>query len=422
MSARNDGSPGCEAGAGVSWGLPRGVLVALVLLLFLLPRAAFGAEGIGGVPVGEAPTGGADGSGGRALRPDPYAALHAVEMKAVVGLQRVEGLGTVMQWVTDLGPGKPMLALIALLLCFSGPRVAGRVAIMVVICLWMRECLAMLLQSPRPYWFGEAVRTFKDPPIGSPTFSLPSGHATAAAAFWLFLAGEVRRRWAWVGAVLITLAVCVSRVYLGLHFVSDVVLGAAFGALWAFAFRALETPVTERWRVLSPSGRAGVAVGAGLGLIAVSLGIQAWVLTQVPEGVWPPYGATARLSKGFVWSGGALCGMALAGVAPVAWSATADSWPMRWRRLAIAVVPAALYFGRPESLRLGQFLPADAIALKWILRFVAGTFLGWAALYLLPRFWMVLGCVPVGRASTGEPGSGNVEPGSPGVTGGADGR
>ncbi len=385
-------SPGFTAALG------RWLITALALWVLSLSWTGFAAD-----PVGEAP-----GAAGeiQPLRPDPYAALHAVEMKAVVGLQRVEGLGTVMLWVTDLGPGKPMLALMAVLLCVAGPRLAGRVAVMLVVCLWLRECLAMLLQSPRPYWFGEAVRTFKDPPIGSPTFSLPSGHATAAAAFWLYLAGEIRRPWAWVGAVVITLAVCVSRIYLGVHFVSDVVLGATLGSLWVLAFRASETRVMEGWRALSRSGRVGAAVGVGAALIVISLGIQAWVLTQVPEGVWPPYGATARLSKGFVWSGGALCGMALAWVAPVAWSEAGDTWRLRWARLAIAALPAALYLGRPEGWRLSDFLPADAVALKWVVRFVVGMFMGWAALFLLPRLWARLGWVPAGGVTATDSGRG----------------
>lgn len=61
---------------------------------------------------------------------------------------------------------------------------------MLVLCLWLRELLAMVLQSPRPYWFGEGVRTFQTPPLTTPTFSLPSGHATAAAAFSFSRGGD----------------------------------------------------------------------------------------------------------------------------------------------------------------------------------------------------------------------------------------
>jgi undecaprenyl-diphosphatase len=68
----------------------------------------------------------------------------------------------------------------------------------------------------------------------SADWSFPSDHATAAfaivAAFFL---SQLRRAGAWllVGAVLITL----SRVYVGTHYVSDVLGGALTGIIAAFA-------------------------------------------------------------------------------------------------------------------------------------------------------------------------------------------
>lgn len=59
--------------------------------------------------------------------------------------------------------------------------------------------------------------------------SFPSGHALTAFATAVFLCWSLRRR-LWVPfafAVLVSL----SRVYVGVHFFSDVIVGAAFGAL-----------------------------------------------------------------------------------------------------------------------------------------------------------------------------------------------
>jgi undecaprenyl-diphosphatase len=78
--------------------------------------------------------------------------------------------------------------------------------------------------------------------------SFPSGHAMSAAAFYGTLAllwarqGVARqggaRRWAWVGgglAVVVSGLVGVSRVYLGVHWPSDVLAGWLLGGLWAWA-------------------------------------------------------------------------------------------------------------------------------------------------------------------------------------------
>ena len=75
--------------------------------------------------------------------------------------------------------------------------------------------------------------------------SFPSSHATAAFAVWgviaLVLAREWRGvgRWAlWVVAVLIASTVAFSRLYLGVHWPTDVVAGAALGAAWFCALAA----------------------------------------------------------------------------------------------------------------------------------------------------------------------------------------
>lgn len=69
-------------------------------------------------------------------------------------------------------------------------------------------------------------------------FSFPSGHATIAVAFYGFLVyiifRESKRQWQKIMALLIglliILAIGFSRVYLGVHYVSDVVGGYLLGA------------------------------------------------------------------------------------------------------------------------------------------------------------------------------------------------
>ncbi|MGP3925264.1 bifunctional phosphatase PAP2/diacylglycerol kinase family protein [Streptomyces sp. 8N616] len=98
------------------------------------------------------------------------------------------------------------------------------------------------------------------------TTSFPSGHSASAAAFTVGAALE-SRRW---GAALAPVAASVafSRVYTGVHYPSDVVVGAALGAGAAFAVRGLVPTRTQLPPPARPRADAPALPG-GDGLIVV---------------------------------------------------------------------------------------------------------------------------------------------------------
>lgn len=79
-------------------------------------------------------------------------------------------------------------------------------------------------------------------PVSSASF--PSGHAAASATVYLTLAAlasqvvpeRAARRFLFAAAVLLTGAIGASRVYLGVHWPSDVLAGWSFGTLWALGW------------------------------------------------------------------------------------------------------------------------------------------------------------------------------------------
>jgi len=80
------------------------------------------------------------------------------------------------------------------------------------------------------------------------TYSFPSGHSLFSFCFYGvlagLLAGRVRSMSArvliWLMAVLLVLAIGLSRIYLGVHYPSDVIAGYLAGTIWAATMVALD--------------------------------------------------------------------------------------------------------------------------------------------------------------------------------------
>lgn len=96
----------------------------------------------------------------------------------------------------------------------------------------MNSYLKLLVRRARPFW--------ETPLAAESTFSFPSGHSLGAVvgygmiAYGIFLLSRRPAVWmpAAVGCFLVALAIGYARMYLGVHFFSDVVGGFALGGVW----------------------------------------------------------------------------------------------------------------------------------------------------------------------------------------------
>lgn len=117
----------------------------------------------------------------------------------------------------------------------------------------LSESLKFGYARPRPDLVAHAVET-----LGS---SFPSGHATLSAATYLTIGAllahaQERRRvksYIHVTAILLALLIGVSRVYLGVHWPTDVLAGWCVGAAWSILCVTLASWLTrDRRPTLAP--------------------------------------------------------------------------------------------------------------------------------------------------------------------------
>lgn len=146
---------------------------------------------------------------------------------------------------TALGEEMIVAAVIAVIyICFS--KRVGEQALVTVL---TASCLTTAIKSGvrrlRPYEAGTVDRVNIDNPLVSTAdldadMSFPSGHATATGGFFSALAIRIRTPLAIVLCSVFVLLVMLSRLYLGVHYPTDVLAGLAIGAgcafLWNFIY------------------------------------------------------------------------------------------------------------------------------------------------------------------------------------------
>lgn len=142
-----------------------------------------------------------------------------------------------MTEITSLGGYPVLVVLVAIVIGYLlVVRLYGP-ALYVALSLAMGMLLSQILKSV----YDRTRPDFVDHLVDTHTASFPSGHATMSTVVYLTLAALIvrlvadtrARIYVLAVAVLVSFAVGVSRVYLGVHYPTDVAAGWALGAGWA---------------------------------------------------------------------------------------------------------------------------------------------------------------------------------------------
>jgi hypothetical protein len=144
----------------------------------------------------------------------------------------------------------------------------------------VNSALKIAFHNPRPYWINREIMPLE---INS-SFGMPSGHAQNAVCICGLLAWAIRRPWAWALAIGLCLFIGISRLYLGVHFPRDIIVGYAVGLLILVAFLGVESLASNQLRSLNFRQKVVVSFLASMGIIALyALGWMAVEDWMVPD-------------------------------------------------------------------------------------------------------------------------------------------
>jgi membrane-associated phospholipid phosphatase len=108
----------------------------------------------------------------------------------------------------------------------------------------VNQTLKTLFHEPRPCQLDPALGL-----ICSDSFGLPSGAAQTAALLSGFIILECKRRLYHVLGLLFALMLCFSRVYLGMHFFTDILGGLIVGCVLLWVYRKIFPLFQPIWKI-----------------------------------------------------------------------------------------------------------------------------------------------------------------------------
>lgn len=159
--------------------------------------------------------------------------------KAVVLNLRVEWLTGIMKFVTNIG-GAYVLVLIAIcsIIFIKDRKIGISITSNLIVVTILNIILKNIIERPRP----EGYRL-----IAETGYSFPSGHSMVSMAFYGFIIFLIWKKvnnvkLKYISTILLTLLIPLigfSRIYLGVHYASDVLGGFAIAIIYLIAFTSI---------------------------------------------------------------------------------------------------------------------------------------------------------------------------------------
>ncbi len=309
----------------------------------------------------------------------------------------LQGLGdwlvVPMRIITFLGNEEFLLVLLPTILWCFDVGLGIRVGLIFVFSGSLSTTLKLLLGTPRPYWVSKEVKAL----AAAAGFGLPSGHSQSSMAVYGRIANGIGTRWAYIILGMLIALIALSRMFLAVHFPTDVLVGLFVGGVLLILFIRLEDPLSHKLRQMSLGYRIGLAVIASLVLIGLGLGVSAatagrplpqeWVKTAA-EAIPDAEPIQPQSLKDILAAAGALLGIGVGGVLLVSWDRFDPSgpWSKRVLRYIVGIIGIlVLYFG------LKLIFPTGESLLAQFLRYIRYAVVGFWAAYLAPRLFFALG-------------------------------
>lgn len=220
-------------------------------------------------------------------------ALMRSGIELILVFQSIPGLTGLMQVFTFFGNEPFFLFIMPAIYWCLDAGFGRRLAVVLIASNGLNGLFKIAFHLPRPGWIDLRVKILSH----ESSYGLPSGHAMNALAVWGFIAAQFKKGWLWITAAMLIFMISLSRLYLGVHFPTDLLAGWILGALFLGAFLTLERPVVAWLKGLTTRQHLGLTVGLSLLYLVLFNGILAALSSRPDPAVWEQNAVQSVLTK-----------------------------------------------------------------------------------------------------------------------------
>ena len=155
-------------------------------------------------------------------------------------IQSIENLflSKIMIFITNMGSAYFYFPLLLLIFWCIDEKKGARLAFFIMLGAWLNVTCKFLLKQPRPYQLDVSVGR-----ILEKTYGFPSAHAQMSLSFWFPLSLWYGKKNLFIAAILFSLLMGFSRLYLGVHFPTDLLGGWFLATVMLIIFLRFEDKI-----------------------------------------------------------------------------------------------------------------------------------------------------------------------------------
>jgi membrane-associated phospholipid phosphatase len=288
-------------------------------------------------------------------------------------------LDGLMKAVSFLGTVEFYLVFLPLIYWTIDRRIGIRALLLLLYTDFITTSLKLFFHQPRPYWVTE-VRGIST----ESSYGIPSGHASGSLIIGGLFISNTKIKWIRVTLTTIILLIGISRIYLGVHFLHDVLAGWIIGGaiLWVYFKWGKEI---HAW-IRSKSLGFQITLVFADSILVIIVGILIrFIVSGTPDpNAWTTLSIEGRTVTHFFTLGGALLGTGggYALMRKYASFNTSGDWNKRGLRYLVGILGLLIIYAGLDILF--SMLAADETTLGYILRYLRYALItGWAT-FLAP--------------------------------------